>query len=66
MWRPGLGMSEEKNFRILKKNFRMLPRVHSCDILVKNVTAFCPCLNNLHEFLVKRFSLIALAKKISK
>ena len=26
-----------------EKNFSMLPRDRSCDILVKNVIAFCPC-----------------------
>ena len=25
-----------------EKNFNMLPRNHSCDILVKKVTVFCP------------------------
>lgn len=29
-----------------ERNFIMLPRDHSCDVLVKKVTAFCPCLKN--------------------
>jgi hypothetical protein len=35
-------------------------------MLVKNVTAFCPCLNSLPEAKVKRFILIALTKVVSK
>lgn len=49
-----------------KKNFRMLPRYHSCDILVTNGAAFYPCLKSLPESNVKRFRLIALEKEISK
>ena len=30
-----------------KDNFSMLPRDCSCDILVKNLAAFCPCLKSL-------------------
>ena len=37
-----------------------------CDILVKNVAAFCPCLKSLPEAKVKRFRLIALKKEVSK
>jgi hypothetical protein len=48
-------VSEEKNFRD-----------HSCDILVKNVAAFCPCLKSLPETKVKRFKLISMTKKVSK
>jgi hypothetical protein len=44
----------------------MLPRGHSYDILVKDVAAFCPCPNILQKAKVKRFRLIALAKKISQ
>ena len=44
----------------------MLPRNHSCDILVKNVAAFCPCPKSLLEAKVKRFGLILLSEKISK
>ena len=32
-----------------EKNLSMLPRDHSCDILVKNMTGFCPCPKNLPE-----------------
>ena len=38
-----------------KKNFNMLPRDHSCDILVKKVAAFCPCLKSLPEAKVNIF-----------
>ena len=44
----------------------MLPRHLSCDILVKNVVVFCPCLKNLPEAKVKSFGLIPLAEEISK
>ena len=57
----GLGqeLSEEKNFS-------MLPRDCSCDILVKNVAAFSHCCKSLPEDKVKRFRLLAMAKEISK
>jgi hypothetical protein len=48
------------------KNFSMLSRYCSCDILVKNVAAFCTCSKNLPEAKVNRFRLIALTKEISK
>ena len=44
----------------------MLPRDHSCDILVKKVAAFCPCTKILPEAKVKSFGLIPLAEEISK
>ena len=50
----------------VEKNFSMWPRDCSCDILVKNVTAFCPCLKCLPEAKVKRFQLIALTKEASE
>ena len=31
---------------VSKKNINMWPRDCSCDILVKNVAAFCPCLKS--------------------
>ena len=49
-----------------EKTFSMLSRDPPCDILVKNVAAFCPCLKSLPEAKVKRFGLIPLAKEISK
>ena len=49
-----------------EKYFNMWPRDCSCDILVKNVAAFCPCLKSLPEAKVKRLRLIALTKEISK
>ena len=49
-----------------EKNFNMLPRNHSHDILVKNVTAFYHCLKCLPEDKVERLRLCALAKEIPK
>ena len=48
------------------KNFSVLPRNHSCDILVKEMTAFCPCPKSLPEGNMKNFGLIPLAEEISK
>ena len=50
---------------ISEKNFDMCLRDCSCDILVKNVAAFCPS-KSLPEAKVKRFRLITLKKEISK
>ena len=50
----------------VEKNFSMWPRDCSCDILVKNVAAFCPCLKSLPQAKIKRFILIALTKEVSK
>jgi len=49
-----------------EKNFSMWPRDCSHGILVKNVTAFCPCLKSLSEAKIKRFILTALTKEVSK
>ena len=49
-----------------EKNFSMLPRDHSCDILVKKVAAFCPCLKSLNVAKGKIFGLVSLAEEISK
>ena len=49
-----------------EKNFSMWPRDCSCDILVKNVVTFCPCLKSLPEVNVKRFKVIELTEKVSK
>lgn len=49
-----------------KKNFSMWPIDCSCDILAKNVPAFCPFLKFLPEAKIKHFGLIALANEISK
>ena len=43
-----------------EKDCSMLPRDLSCDILVKNVSAFPPCLKSLPEAKVKRFRLLVL------
>ena len=48
------------------KNFSMLPRNHSCDILVKELAAFCSCPKTLPDAKVKSFGLILLAEEISK
>lgn len=42
------------------------PRDHSCEILVKKVTVFCPFLKSLPQVKVKKFGLIPLSEKISK
>ena len=49
-----------------EKNFSMLLRDSSCDILVKKVIAFCPCLKSLTKAKVKSFGLIPFAEEISK
>ena len=36
-----------------KKNFSMLPRNHSCDILAKNIAYFCHCPKSLPKAKVK-------------
>ena len=48
-----------------EQNINIWPRDHSCDILVKKLAAFCPCLS-LPETKVKSFRLIMLAEGISK
>jgi hypothetical protein len=55
------GLAQE----VSDRNFSMLPREHSCDILVRNVAVSCPYLKSLPETKVKRFRLIVLAKEIS-
>ena len=48
------------------KKRKMWPKDWSCDILVKKVTAFCPCPKSLPEAKVKSFGLIPLTEEISK
>jgi hypothetical protein len=50
----------------MERNFSMLHEHHSYDVLMKDVTAFCPCLKSLPEAKVKRFQLIVLTKEISE
>jgi hypothetical protein len=52
--------------KVSEDNFSMWPRDCSCDILVKNVVTFCPCLKSLPEVNVKRFKVIELTEKVSK
>lgn len=47
-------------------NFSMRPIDCSCDILVKNVAAFCPCPKNLPEAKLKSFGLVTLEKENSR
>lgn len=47
------GLAQE----VSEESFCMLPRNHSCDILVNNVAAFYLCLKSLCEAKVKRFRL---------
>jgi hypothetical protein len=49
-----------------EKNFSMWLRDCFCDILVKNVAAFCQCPKNLLEAKVKRLSLISLTNEVSE
>ena len=49
-----------------KKNISMLPKNCSCNILVKNLAAFCSCLKSLPEARMKSFGLIPLIGEISK
>ena len=49
----------------VSENFSMCTRDCSCDILVKNVPGFCPCLKTLPEVKVNIFILIALTKEVS-
>ena len=50
----------------VEKNFSMWPRDCFCSILLKNRTAFCPCLKSLSQTKVKRIRLNALRKEVSK
>ena len=52
--------------QVSEKNFSMLCRNCSCDILVKEVAACYPCPKSLLEAEVKRFGLIPLAEEIPK
>jgi hypothetical protein len=47
-------------------NFNIWCRDYFCDILVKNMATFCPCLKILLEAKVKRLRLIALRKEVSE
>ena len=49
-----------------EKNVSMWPRDCSCDILVKNVIAFCPCLKSLPGVKGKDLGINPLAEEISK
>ena len=50
----------------VEKNFNMWPRDCFCDILVKNVTVFCPFLKNIPKANIKRFILVVLTKEVSE
>jgi hypothetical protein len=43
-------------------NISKWPLDHSCDILSKNMAAFCPCPKNLPEAKLKSFGLTAFNK----
>lgn len=47
-----------------EKNFSILPRDLSCNILVKKVACFCPCPKSLYAAEVKNFELILLGEEI--
>ena len=42
---------------VSEENTSMWLRDHSCDILLKNVAAFCPCPKNLPEANLKNFGM---------
>ena len=46
--------------------FNMWPRDSFCDVLMKNMAAFCHCLKRQPRANVKRFILLASAKEVSK
>jgi hypothetical protein len=48
------------------ENFNMWPGDCFCDILVKNVITFPPCLKSLPEAELKRLRLITLTKEVSE
>ena len=50
----GEGLTQEVSG---EKNLSLRPRDCSCDILAKNVAAFCPCLKSQPEAKVKSFVL---------
>jgi hypothetical protein len=56
------GLAQEDS----EKNFSMWPRDCSCEILTKNMAAFCPFQKSLPESNVISFGLIPLAEEISK
>ena len=49
-----------------EKNFSVLPRDHSCDILIKNVAVFCSSSKSLPEAKVESFGLMLLTGKTVK
>lgn len=74
-WSSSLGAGEPVVLRVMyspvqevleRKNRSKCPRDCSCDILVKNVTEFCPCPKSLSKAKLKSFGLIALTEKILK
>jgi hypothetical protein len=50
----------------MEKNCSMWPRDFFCDVLVKNMAAFCCCLKRLPKAKTKRFIFIASTKEVSK
>lgn len=47
-----------------KDNINMRPRIVSCNILVKNVTTFCPSPKNKSAAKLKSYGLTAFAEEI--
>lgn len=56
---PGQEVSE-------KENIGRWPRYYFCDILVKNMAGFYPCLKSQPEVRMRSFVLTVLAEDISK
>ena len=50
----------------MEKNFSIWPRDSFSYILLKSVTALCPCLKSLPVVKVRRFILISLTKRVFK
>ena len=57
---------QEHTQEVSEKNFSMLPRDHSHDILMKKVAAFCPYPKSLPKAKVESFGLTLLAEEMSK
>lgn len=52
--------------QVLEGKNRKWPRDHSCDILAKNMAAFCLCPKYLTEAKFKSLGLMVLAREISR
>lgn len=53
----------EQAQEVSDKTFSMLSRNWSCNILVKEMATFCPCLKSLPESIVKIFWINSIARR---